>query len=165
MPKKRFHETARFESLKHDAYIGLRNRTVEPLIEYLIALEATAERDVVFASDDGEKQTVIRQQSPLVRELRLLANGSADETEIQLQFVVHPNAQKGHLSREARRAQQGVRTTTAIMMVKSGALVAGGFESAVKSTMTKTNLSRATVIRHWSREKTKAEYLVRVGLA
>jgi len=139
------------EQLRLAAYIGLRNRDLLPLLDYLHAVEA---KDA-FAPGTG---------SPLVREFSKLIQGGADESDYRLQFEPHPDSGRGRRSRGFRQAQQAIETKTAIIMARNGAFKPGQFEAAVASTRDVTKLSRATIARHWAKRKAQVAYLLKVGL-
>lgn len=142
---------AKLDKLRFDAYVGMRAQDLHPLLDYLKAVETGANDSF------GEG-------SPLLREIKKLVEGDASETDFRLQFIPHPDSGKGRHSRSFKRVQTGRETKTAILMAKNGAFERGQFESALAATHDATNLSRATISRHWKRRKAHVAYLLSVGL-
>jgi hypothetical protein len=86
------------------------------------------------------------------RILRRLIVGSAEESDYRLKVQRHPDLKNGQSSAHQSR-QVGLEMTTALAMVRNGALCAGMFESATEATMKQTKMKRAAVLKHWGRQK------------
>jgi hypothetical protein len=131
------------DEVERGALLGLLEQNLEPLVDLL---------------------SVLGVSSFVVDEFKKLVKGDPLETDYRLEFRRHPASRRRTHVRDREQRRTAEENRTAIIMYKNGAMDAGGFEAAVAATCAETQLSRATIVRRWSKRKMQVHYLAVHGL-